>query len=341
MTALIGHAAQERAFLDAMASGRLHHAWLLTGPKGVGKASFAKAAALRLLAEAAGPPPTEPGLAVAEDHRIARLFAADSHPDYKLVDRLPKDAKLLDVPRADRTGQEELARSIKIEQVRELDRLLSMAPGLSPRRAIVIDAVDDLERGGANALLKSLEEPPAGTTFFLVSHAPGRLLPTIRSRCRLLRFQALAESDMQAVLRTALPDAEPDELRALARAGQGAPGQALRFAGLDIAGLDAALDALAANGDPSNAIRAKLARELSLKAAQPRYEAFLERAPAFIAAQAQELSGAALDTAITAWERARDLAASAIGLSLDPQATVFQLAGHVAALARRGAHAKG
>jgi DNA polymerase-3 subunit delta' len=341
MTSRTGQAAQERAFLDALAGGRLHHAWLLAGPKGVGKASFAKAAALRLLAEAAGPPPGGEGLFVDAEHRIARLFAADSHPDYKLVERLPKDAKVLEVPRAERTGHEELARSIRIEQVRELDRLLSMAPGLSPRRAIVIDAVDDLERGGANALLKSLEEPPAGTTFFLVSHAPGRLLPTIRSRCRLLRFQALGPADMLAVLRRELPDADEAELHALARAGEGAPGQALRFSGLDIAGLDSALEQLARDGDPSNGLRVKLARELSLKAAQPRYEAFLERAPAFIAGRAEDLRGAALEAAIAAWEKARDLSASAIGLSLDPQATVFQLAGHVAALARRGAHAKG
>lgn len=341
MTARLGQASQERAFLDALEAGRLHHAWLLAGPKGVGKASFAKAAALRLLAEAAGPPPGGAGLHVSDEHRIAKLFAADSHPDYKLVERLPKDAKVLEIPRAERSGSEELARSIKIEQVRELDRLLSMAPGLSDRRAIVIDAVDDLERGGANALLKSLEEPPPGTTFFLVSHAPGRLLPTIRSRCRMMRFQALGEPEMLTVLRRELPEADEAELAALVRAGQGAPGQALRFAGLDIAGLDAALEELARTGDPSNAVRVKLARELSVKAAQPRYEAFLERAPAYIAAQAQSMSGAALEAAIGTWERARDLAASAIGLSLDPQATVFQLAGHVAALARRGAHAKG
>lgn len=341
MTSRLGQTQQEQAFLDALESGRLHHAWLLAGPKGVGKASFAKAAALRLLAEAAGPPPGGAGLHVSDEHRIAKLFAADSHPDYKLVERLPKDPKVLEIPRAERSGTEELARSIKIEQIREFDRLLSMAPGLSARRAIVIDAVDDLERGGANALLKSLEEPPPGTTFFLVSHAPGRLLPTIRSRCRLLRFQALGDADLLSVLRRELPEAAEAEIAALVRAGQGAPGQALRFAGLDIAGLDAALDELARAGDPTNAVRVKLARELSLKAAQPRYEAFLERAPAFIAAHAQTLSGAALEAAIGTWERARDLAASAIGLSLDPQATVFQLAGHVAALARRGTHAKG
>lgn len=341
MTQWFGQEAQISAFCAALGSGRLHHAWLLAGPRGIGKAAFAKAAALRLLAEAAGPHPGGAGLAVPPDHRIARLFEAGSHPDFKLVERLPKDPKVLETPRAERSGSEELARSIRIDQIRELDRLLAMAPGLSPRRAIVIDAVDDLERGGANALLKSLEEPPAGTVFFLVSHAPGRLLPTIRSRCRLLRFQALAAADMMAALRQALPDAGDDEIAALARAGDGAPGQALRFAGLDIGSLDAALAELARTGDPSNALRGRLARDLSGKAAHPRYEAFLERAPAFLVARARTLSGRALAGALAEWEKARDLAASALPLSLDAQATVFQLAGHVAALARHGAAAKG
>jgi DNA polymerase-3 subunit delta' len=341
MTAWFGQEAQRAAFAEALASGRLHHGWLLAGPRGIGKAAFAKAAALRLLAEAAGPDPGGTGLDVPPEHRIARLFAAESHPDFKLVERLPRDPKVLETPRAERSGSEELARSIRIDQIRELDRLLAMAPALSPRRAIVIDAVDDLERGGANALLKSLEEPPAGTIFFLVSHAPGRLLPTIRSRCRLLRFQALGGADMAAALRQALPDAGEDEIAALARAGGGAPGQALRFAGLDIGGLDTALAELARTGDPGNALRVRLARELAGKAVQPRYEAFLERAPAFLVARARTLSGGALAAAIAEWEQARDLAASALPLSLDPQATVFRLAGHVAALARYGAAAKG
>ena len=127
----------------------------------------------------------------------------------------------------------------------------------------------------------------------------------------------------------------------LVKAGEGAPGQALRFAGLDIGALDAALEQLARNGDPSNATRVSLARSLSLKAAQPRYEAFLERAPAFIAAKARDRCGPALEQALANWSQARGLASGAIGLSLDPQATVFQLASHVAALAQGDSVAKG
>jgi DNA polymerase-3 subunit delta' len=315
-----------------MRSTRLHHAWLLTGPRGLGKASFARAAALRLLAEATDPKLSGEALDVDPEHRIARLVTAKSHPDFRLVEREPWKQDEI-IPEIDRKGDEALARSIRVKQIRMLERVLSVSPALSSRRAIVIDSADDMERGAANALLKSLEEPPAGTVFFLVSHMPGRLLPTIRSRCRTLRFGPLSDEQMRVVLRRELSAAPPDEIEALVKAGEGAPGQALRFAGLDIAALDAGLEAMARTGDPSNATRASLAKSLALKAAQPRYEAFLERAPAFIAREARTRRGPALDQALDLWGKARDLAASAIGLSLDAQATAFQLGSYVAALA--------
>jgi DNA polymerase-3 subunit delta' len=164
----------------------------------------------------------------------------------------------------------------------------------------------------------------------LISHAPGRLLPTIRSRCRMLRFEPLDDSEMRVALTDAgIAAGEVDEL---IRVGQGSPSRALAMAGLDIAGLDKALTELA-RGDPSNIVRAELARTLSLKPAQERYEAFLDRAPSFIAAAARTRSGEALRTALDAHDAARNLAASALGLSLDAQGTVFEMAGIVARLA--------
>ena len=158
---------QDRAvdqFVAAWATRRLHHAWLLAGPKGVGKASFAHAAARRVLADAAGPQVEEPGLATPDDHPIVRLVEARSHPDMRWLERQPKERG------------EGLARNISVAQVRELGEFVSLTSALSPWRVVVIDSVDDLERSGANALLKILEEPPANTIFLLVSHAPGRLL---------------------------------------------------------------------------------------------------------------------------------------------------------------------
>jgi DNA polymerase-3 subunit delta' len=322
---LFGHDAAVAAFLDAHRGGRLHHAWLLAGPRGVGKGRFARAAALRLLAEAAGPMPDGSGLAVPDDHRIARLVAAGSHPDTMLLERLFREKT------------KDHARSISVDQVRGLSRLFATAPSFSKRRTVIVDAADDLERAGANALLKLLEEPPADAVFLLVSHAPGRLLPTIRSRCRMLRFQPLGETDMAAAIGGALPEADDREIAPLVAAGEGSPGRALGFAGLDVGGLDRAMDTLVARGDSDNFERCALARALSLKAAQPRYELFLDRLPSRIAAEARTRSGAARAEAIAAWEKARALAGSATRLSLDPQATVFELAGLLASLAPQDA----
>ena len=318
---LLGHDAQIAAFREAADSARLHHAWLLTGPEGVGKASFARAAATRLLAEAAGPAIGSAGLDTPEDHPIVRYIQAGSHPDLRILERLTKDKS------------EELARSISIDQVRSLQSLFATTPSLSPRRVVIIDAIDDLERPAANALLKNLEEPPAGTTFFLVSHAPGRLLPTIRSRCRQLRFAPLDEAQMRLALGRALPDEDGDEIDALVRVGDGSPGRALGFAGLEIAALDMAMDRLVVEGDPTNAVRSLLSKQLGVKAAQARYEAYLERVPARIASEAAKRRGQAMADAVALWEDARRIGESAVHLSLDPSTTVFELGTMLAKLA--------
>jgi DNA polymerase-3 subunit delta' len=327
MTSLFGQEEQTRTLLEAARGGRMHHGWLLAGPRGVGKAGFARAAALRLLAEAAGPVPDAPGLSVPADHRIAHLVASCAHPDYVELERLEKD-------------NGELARNISVDQIRGLQRLFSTTPSLSGRRIVVIDSADDLERGAANALLKNLEEPPPGTLFLLVTHAPSRLLPTIRSRCRILRFPALGEDRMRAILKAQLDDdVDEQEIASLLKAGEGSPGRALAFAGLRLADMERSLDAILATGDPDNAQRLLLGKSLSGKAVRPRYEAFLERAPAFIAAIARTRRGRALSEAIAAWEQAKQVASGAIILSLDPASVVFDIASLIAGLAQTRAEA--
>jgi len=322
VTRLVGHAQAIDALVDATSSGRLHHAWLLTGPQGVGKATFADLAARWLLATSADPSLKGHGLDLPAGNQTEALIEAESHPDFRRLERLAKEKS------------EELARSITVDQVRGLQRLFVTTPSMSSRRVVVIDALDDLERSAANALLKNLEEPPAHTVFLLVSHAPGRLLPTIRSRCRLLRFEPLEEADVTQVLRAELPDVDAGEIATLARLADGAPGSAIRFAGLDISGLDAAIDRIAVQGDASNTLRSALARTLSGKAAQARYEAFLERAPSRIALAARK--GGNIPEKVALWREARDIADQAVRISLDPQTTVFELAGLVARLAPLG-----
>ncbi|MEO7655928.1 MAG: DNA polymerase III subunit delta' [Sphingomicrobium sp.] len=308
-------------FDQALGSGSLHHAWLLAGPRGVGKARFARIAATRLLAQAAGPPVMLSGINTPADHPIARYLAAGSHPDFRWLKREVNE----------KTGS--LFRNISVDQIRKLGSFFASTTSLSPWRAVVIDSVDDLEREGANALLKMLEEPPANSLFLLVAHNPGRLLPTIRSRCRKLDFHSLDDDVMMSVLRRELPQSGESDLARLVAVAGGSVGRALSFAGLDLAPLEAAALAIFNDGDPTNARRAKLGNGLSGKAGADRYTAFLQLVPGLIAREARGLSGPRQARALDAYARARQTAAVALRLSLDPAATAFHLGSILASVA--------
>src|SRR4051812_48784961 len=244
---------QDRAveqFASAWASRRLHHAWLLAGPRGVGKASFAHAAARRVLADAAGPPSDLLFLDTPDDHPMVKLVGAGSHPDMRWLERLTNE----------KTGN--LNRNIKVDQVRELGGFMAMTAALSPWRVAVIDSVDDLEPAGANALLKMLEEPPSNTLFFLVSHAAGRLLPTIRSRCRRLDFHELDDDAMTSILKARAPSLSAGEREKISGMSKGSAGGALAFAELALARLEDPPLGILPQGDPTNARRSDLAAEL-------------------------------------------------------------------------------
>jgi DNA polymerase-3 subunit delta' len=216
------------------------------------------AAAERVLAEAAGPPIEAPGLGVPEDHPVGRLVRAGSHPDFRLLERIENKSGTA------------LARNISVDQVRALGDLFDMTPALSPWRAVVIDSVDELEKSAANALLKMLEEPPANCLFLLVSHVPGRLLPTIRSRCRRLEFQALDDDAMASVLERELPELSAADRARLLPLARGSVGRALAYASLDLAPLEEQALAILRQGDRDNARRSKLASALGAKAAADR-----------------------------------------------------------------------
>ena len=314
MNDYVGHDKAWRTFSSACDSGKVHHGWILAGPRGIGKSAFALRAA---------------ALLVDPENAHGNLIARGSHPDILSIKRLPKEALKDDEEISDAT---EFKRSITVDQVRGLQQSLTTRPGLSNRRAIIIDAADDLERSGANALLKSLEEPPVGTFFFLISHASDRLLPTIRSRCQILRFEALTDADMSTILQRAAPEVNAAEIYALMRLGNGTPGQALDFLGLDLKEIEDAMTSILRTGDRDNGLRSGLAEKLALKAAQPRYEAFLRRAPALIAEYTRTLDASRVSAGVVAWEAASSLAARAIALSLDKQSVVFQMGSLLASI---------
>jgi DNA polymerase III subunit delta' len=314
MNVMTGHDDAWRQFSSALAAGKLHHGWILAGARGMGKASFALRAAAAL---------------VDPEDRYAGMIKRGSHPDILIIKRLPKESLK---EGEDIDPDAELKRSISVDQIRALQLSLTTRPGLAEKRAVIIDAADDLERGGANALLKSLEEPPEGTYFLLVSHASDRLLPTIRSRCQMLRFDPLSDTQMATALRDAAPEASDHDIAALVRAGNGSPGQAIDFLGLDMGPMEDMISAIIASGDKSNALRSTLAEQLALKAAQPRYEAFLRRAPSLIADTARRSDAASALAVAEAWHKASALAARAAALSLDKQSVVLQMGSLLASL---------
>ena len=203
----------EQAFLAAFARGRLHHAWLLTGAEGVGKATFAYRAARRLLG--AAPDMAYGLLGSSPGDPVSRQVLARSHPDLMVLERAVEGGKARKV--------------IPVDEARRLPEFFSKSPSSAPFRVAIVDAVDDMNTNSANALLKTLEEPPERGVLFLVSHAPGGLLPTIRSRCRRLRLESWAEADVAnfAASRASL---NAEEAIRLARMADGAPGKALELA---------------------------------------------------------------------------------------------------------------
>jgi DNA polymerase-3 subunit delta' len=221
---LDGAQAAEQALIDSLARGRMHHAWLLIGPEGVGKATFAYRAARRLLGAR---PATEFGLlGSSPDDPVSRLVAGRAHPDLMVLERQVEDGKT--------------KKYISVDEARALPEFFSRSPAMAPYRVAIIDAVDDMNANAANAVLKTLEEPPPRGVVFLVSSAPGRLLPTIRSRCRRLTFAPWDEGRLTdyAMARTGL---DFESAQRLAQMAKGAPGRVMDMA----AGNALAMDQLA------------------------------------------------------------------------------------------------
>ena len=293
MNPLLRVDAQIGAFEDALARGRLHHAWLLTGPEGLGKASFAWRAAARLLGASSFDPP--------DDDPALRLMTAGSHPDFLMLAREEEKGALRKV--------------ISVDQARRLPAFFAKAPAVARYRVAIIDAADDLNPNAANAVLKTLEEPSARGVILLVSHAPGRLLPTIRSRCRRLGFMPWPEEAVAEVLSARGLDPS------VAALADGSPGRALALAEQGALQLDVDAEALLAAAGPARlqAVQA-MADGLRGDAGRVRFALIVERLAAAARQRAfmgGEDGGGSGDAWAKAWERLMALTPMVEGLNLD------------------------
>ncbi len=212
---LFGQDKAQADFLDAFGAGRMHSGWLITGPRGVGKATLAWKIATFLLTDPEVGLFGDPTLAVDPEHPDARLIQSGAHPRLSLI-RRPWDDKT-----------KKLKSEITVDAVRNLKTFFHMSSADGGRRVVIVDAADELNRNAANAILKELEEPPANCTMLLVAHQPSRLLPTIRSRCRELRCARLNAADLQSALAQAGHPSEQSE--SLATLAGGSAGDAIRL----------------------------------------------------------------------------------------------------------------
>lgn len=322
---MIGHSAAERAFLDSWQSGRLHHAWLLAGPQGLGKGALAGRIARFLLTRADGALAASPdGLDAAGEQMAAKLLDAGNHPEFHRIERLAKEPG------------KDAARNITVDQVRMLISRLQYTIAIGHWRVIVVDAIDDLEAGAANALLKTLEEPPAKTLFLLISHSPGRLLPTIRSRCRLLRFPPIDDATLRDWLVAQRPLADMRQIGAAITAAGGIPGRALELVDGDTAQMEQRLLAIANHGDPDNRLREALARDVAGVAGKPRFRVLLDLAPRLLLRLARERGNAGAQQSLDCWDRVQTASRNAISGSYDPAMVAFDIGNSFAALAGQG-----
>jgi DNA polymerase III subunit delta' len=263
---LIGHDEPWRIWRAARAGARMHHAWLLAGIAGLGKSTFALAAARELVCGGA---------------------SGAHHPDILTITHGPRTKE--DEKKRDEGKPYELARGIKLEQIRQLHARLTTRPTLGSKRAVIVDPADDLESSAANALLKSLEEPPAGTYFLLVCHSPWRLLPTIRSRCRMLRFPTLGEQEMARFLGAAASHVASDERNAALTAAGGSPGAALAFVELGLGQIAKVMRHIRDSGDTGFRARGELMALIGARPDRARLRAVLDLASALVAEGVAEL----------------------------------------------------
>jgi DNA polymerase-3 subunit delta' len=326
-----GAPAAEAALLDAYRSGRMHHAWLLGGPKGIGKATLAYRFARFALTHPEPESAAVAGaadLAVAEDSPAFRRVAARGHPNLLAMER----------PWNDKTSK--YMTVVAVDEVRRTVEFFGKTSGEEGWRIAIVDPADDMNPSAANALLKVLEEPPVRSLFLVISHAPGRLLPTIRSRCRRLEVAPLSpEAIGAAILDNGSIDADDDDVALAARLADGSLRRAILLLQEDgIATYRAFARFASTVGDPDVAEMHALADSVSGRTADDAYYGFLDTVRAWLGrrvrGEAEPVAEATPGQAVRAvplarwaevWEKVAQSSTEADDLNLDRKQVVLSI----------------
>jgi len=320
---LVGHGAAADIFLKSFQSGRLHHAWLLAGPKGIGKATLAYHLTRFLLKHGAGGLVDETAigagaLAMAADDPVFNHVASGAEGNLKVIERgLNEKTK-------------RLRQEIIVDDVRNLHGFFEKTAARDGWRIALIDSADEMNRNAANALLKMLEEPPSKSILFLISHAKGRLAPTIRSRCHQLLLNPLTKDQVSEVLVKQLPDLGGDALKTLAAVSGGAPGFALRLAANDGLRLFQTIKGLLAGTTMTTSQKHDFAGAMGARGADDRYFLLLEIVRSELAQLIRQHADAPshkrlLDCWLALWEKVNRMQSEGEGLNLGRRQQVLLL----------------
>ncbi len=324
-TALFGHTDAEAAILESYRGGRVPHAWLIGGLSGIGKATLAYRFARFVLAHpdpAAEAVQTARSLAVAPDHPIARRVAAQGHPDLLVLERTIGD-----------TGK--LRTVITVDQVRKIVPFFGSTAGEGGWRIVIVDAVDELNAEGENALLKLLEEPPAKSLLLLVTHIPGRVRATLRSRCRRLSLRSLDVGDVARAAAMALGTSEK-ELREAAQAADGSVARAIALRDGDALKFRERVQALLARLPDVDARALHALGDAMGGADQAAFEGFVDTLNDWMSTRLRfgPQDAAHLARVADAWQRINRAAADAQEYNLDRKPVIFDAFGALAEAAR-------
>lgn len=256
-TCLLGHEAAEQVLLNAWKNNTLHNSWLISGIEGVGKATLAYRFARFLLAADESRREIYTGLTIGADNPVFKLIAGNAHPDFKIIERDYIDTDRKKILKALKGGEamsddelKSLKKSavIRVDDVRTINEFLSRKSAGDSWRVVIVDSIDDMNIASANAVLKILEEPPHKTVILLLSHNPGKLLPTIKSRCAKLHLQPLKPEIIASLLRRYRPELTEDKVKKLSGLASGSIGKALNYADWDAVSRYESLNALVSAG---------------------------------------------------------------------------------------------